>query len=527
MNARLIFPASPFWFLALTLCLRTAPLRADPIRVTSWDLRPGAAAGTNTLSSRFRQSLVQDAAQSLKKLRPDVLLLQQVADWETCRQLAQALRPEIYQVAICSSFRDPHNRLLNRQVAILSKANAYRAWSEPWLNSPQSPAAPGGFAFAAIRLGDKNVGIFSVQLSDGASSGTADSRGALFRQAREESARQLVQQIAALQNWKTNRLEAFIVAGDFNTPPDDSPFVHEKTLSCLEQIGFENAFAGLPLEKTTSWLGNARRPAASQDYIFSRDAGLCAALQVTQTPLSEHYALTCDMDLTAPKAAAPPAALASATPPAGHPQAIFWLAAFLAGCLALFVLARKLSRRSEPQHASATLLDLQAKSGPSVAVPAANQIILAPTSESPPSVRLAEVGSAQTQPQTLRPGPDAGPLTTRMPMAVRAGVIANLSLWFKQKLVQRLVSDRAQLLATQQAAALKVLAVDQRLTRIEQHIQRRTREYEQRIDDLQKELLAATEENRELIGAKIVLLKAEMEKARLKAQQQNQERQKY
>ena len=112
-------------------------------------------------------------------------------------------------------------------------------------------------------------------------------------------------------------------------------------------------------------------------------------------------------------------------------------------------------------------------------------------------------------------------------MAVRAGVIANLSLWFKQKLVQRLVSDRAQLLATQQAAALKVLAVDQRLTRIEQHIQRRTREYEQRIDDLQKELLAATEENRELIGAKIVLLKAEMEKARLKAQQQNQERQKY
>jgi hypothetical protein len=110
---------------------------------------------------------------------------------------------------------------------------------------------------------------------------------------------------------------------------------------------------------------------------------------------------------------------------------------------------------------------------------------------------------------------------------VREGVIANLSRWFKQKAVQRLVSDRERLLATQQAAGLKVLAVDQRLAKIEHQIQQINRDYERRIDDLLQELVAAKEENRELIRAKIALVKVEMEKARLRASQQAREHQQY
>jgi hypothetical protein len=73
------------------------------------------------------------------------------------------------------------------------------------------------------------------------------------------------------------------------------------------------------------------------------------------------------------------------------------------------------------------------------------------------------------------------------------------------------------LLATQQAAALKLLTVDERLAKIERQIQQIHREYEQRIDGLLKDLITAKEENRELIRAKIALLKAEMEKGRLEA----------
>ena len=101
---------------------------------------------------------------------------------------------------------------------------------------------------------------------------------------------------------------------------------------------------------------------------------------------------------------------------------------------------------------------------------------------------------------------------------MREGVIANLSRWMKEKLVRRLVADRAELLATQQAAALKVLAVDERLSKIEREIRERNQDYEKRIDDLMKELAVAREENRELIRAKISLVKAEMERERLKAE---------
>ncbi|HTA30828.1 MAG TPA: endonuclease/exonuclease/phosphatase family protein, partial [Candidatus Cybelea sp.] len=319
MNARLLFLAPPCWWVGLALALGVAPSQAEPIRVTTWNLQPGVIAGTNASSTNFQHGLVQDAAERLKPLRPDIILLQQVADWETCRQLAQALQPENYQVAICSSFRDPRGKLLRRQAAVLSKAKAFLAWAEPWKKSSALPALPGGFAFAAIQVGNSNVGIFSVQFSDGDASGADESRSAQWQEARAESARQLVQQISLLQSWRNNRLQSFIVAGDFNTTPDDSRLAHEKTLSLLEQAGFDNAFAGLPLEKRATLPGDARRLAATLDYIFTRDAGVVGPALTAASPLWEHASVTCEMDLAARKPAPPPplqiASKASPTPP--------------------------------------------------------------------------------------------------------------------------------------------------------------------------------------------------------------------
>jgi endonuclease/exonuclease/phosphatase family metal-dependent hydrolase len=682
--------------LGLALALRAAPSPSAPIRVTTWDLQPSAAAGTNGWSKTFQQSLVHEAAQRLKKLRPDVILLQQVADWETCHQLAQALQPETYQVVICSSFRDPHGKLLRRQVAILSKAKAYQTWAEPWQKRSASPAPPGGFAFAAINLGEKNIGIFSVLLSDAHSSGAEESRSPQWQEARSESARQLVQQIALLQGWRNNRPQTFVVAGDFNTTPDDWRLVHEQTLSLLQQSGFDNAFGGLPLEKRVTLPGNALRPAATLDYIFTRDAGLVAPPLTTPSAFCDHESVTCEMDLAMPKAAPapppqivsktaptplrlavskanlepPPLAMSKATPvplplaapkrppgppplavadailapsslavsnataatpppaasnippataplaapktpptppllaasnataappllarsnvppatpplsspngpptspllaasnataapaplvvraelppakpsanpanrasapdvlvkattPAASPQALLWLAGFLAAGLALFVFARKLVRQSEQAPVADPAPDLQAGTGAGMATPQADQDFFSPPSESPPYVRIEMEGSTQTQSQTWPPRKDDQRVTARMNEGVRAGVIANLSRWLKEKAVQRLVSDRAQLLAMQEAAGLKVLAVDQRLARIEHQIQQINHDYERRIDDLLRELIAAKEENRELIRAKITLVKAEMERARVRVGQHTREHQEF
>jgi len=472
MRASLIFPATRIWILALALLLPPAQSYADPIRVTTWDLQPGPAAGTNVLSHEFQQNLATQAAEALRKLRPDVILLQQVAGWETCLQIAQALKPETYHIAICSSFRDPLNKISGGQVAILSKAKSYLAWSEPWRIGGPSQGEQGGFAFAAIQLGGKNIGFFSIQLSDG---------GIGLRKARDESASQLLKQIDALHNWSVNRLQAIIVAGHFGETPGDLR---------LEQIGFDNAFAG----------------AATLDSILTRDAGRVDSPRMTQIALCEHEAVTCEMDLTAPKALParpPPAALANATRPQNNLQSLSWLAGGLVIGLAFLVLARKLARR--PELTATTLV--------SIAPPPADQIIVARPPQSRPYVHIETEGSTQTQSQSWRPPPEAGCVSAPMPAAVRAGVIANLSRWLKQKMVQRLVSDRAQLLATQQAAARKLQTVDQRLAKVERQIRQINQQYEQRIDALLNELDTAKEENRELIRDKIALVKAEMEKA--------------
>jgi len=211
----------------------------------------------------------------------------------------------------------------------------------------------------------------------------------------------------------------------------------------------------------------------------------------------------------------PAATPAKATTSAASPQTLLWLVGILAGCLALFLHVRQIARRSAIQAASALLLDSQSKPGAVMA------------NDSPPYVQIEMEGSTQTQSQTWLPRPAAGNETGRMPEAVRAGVIAHLSQWLKQNVVRRLVSDRAQLMATQQAAALKVLEVDERLGKIERQIQQRNQDYERRIDELLKALITAEAENREMIRAQITFLKAEMEKARLKARQHSEEHQQY
>jgi len=132
-----------------------------------------------------------------------------------------------------------------------------------------------------------------------------------------------------------------------------------------------------------------------------------------------------------------------------------------------------------------------------------------------PLIHMESAGTTQTQTEALRQQALAAEQRAERALAViRAGLIPQLSLWLKQTIVRKLIRDRAQLLQTQQVATLKAMAVEQRLTRIEQQIQQQNRVYEQRIAELTRELLVAREENRELIRARIAQVKAEMEAAR-------------
>jgi hypothetical protein len=132
-----------------------------------------------------------------------------------------------------------------------------------------------------------------------------------------------------------------------------------------------------------------------------------------------------------------------------------------------------------------------------------------------PIIHIETPGATQTQAEVLQQRALAAEQRAERATAViRRGLIPHLRHWLKQKVLRKLIADRAQLLGTQQAATLKAVAVEERLARIEQQIQRQNSAYQERIEALTRELIVAKEENRELIRARITQVKAEMAAAR-------------
>lgn len=62
------------------------------------------------------------AADVLRKLDPDILLLQEMRDYDACARLGEAIHPGAYQVAICSASKEG-----KQQEAILAKIPAQAA----------------------------------------------------------------------------------------------------------------------------------------------------------------------------------------------------------------------------------------------------------------------------------------------------------------------------------------------------------------------------------------------------------------
>jgi endonuclease/exonuclease/phosphatase family metal-dependent hydrolase len=506
--------------LVLALIILGASCFAETVRVTTWNLEPMPAAGTN-------DTRIPDAAAALKKLNPDVILLQEVRGWRMCEQLAQALKPAEYSVCICSSFREARTgSLSNQQVAILSRGRAYFSWSEAW--RPQREATlPGGVAFAALQLGKQRVGFYSVR-------------------ARTASIGQLLEQVGSVRGWVTNQVQVFVVAGTLDVGAQDD------SVRLLEQAGFGDAFLETPAAERVTVAGNPGQAGATADYIFTQPAGCATKPHILPATVFRHYPVTYDVELDAAVVAAaqarrvaalpahepqrsklePPGAATATRPTTLTPRQQasnrpLMTVAALVGIVALTALVWILAtRRRVLSPATPALRAVGRESGG--VIPSSYTVVVGTRSATEPApadtrapkpprpiIHIETPGATQTQTEVLRQRALAAEQRAERATAViRSGLIPHLSLWLKQKLVQKLIADRAELLGTQQAATLKALRVEERLARIEQQIQQQNSAYQARIEALTRELIDAKEENRELIRARIMQVKAEMEAAR-------------
>jgi hypothetical protein len=513
--------------LCLAFLLAAASSPAAPVRVTAWNLRtPSAAASPDTSENRIRE-----AAAGIREQDPDIVILEQVADWQTCSLLAQALKPANYSVILCSAFRDPRTGASARQqLAILSKRKAYFSWSEAWQADSGGPS-PGGYAFAAVRTGGQKLGIFAVQLDDSLAQHAVGPSPALAR-SRAAAIQQWLQTVDSFKEWVTNRVEAAVVAGSFNNSDSAAP-------AGAEDLRFVQVLLAAPLEQPILLAANSTD--ASSDRVLAR---LFANADNLPGVILDRFPSTCDLDLSraapvlaradtpapAPAAAVvPPVQVAQATPDKSPTP---WLTGALGAVALLTALFWWLARRRTARlRTSTTLMTVSAAGRGGVST--SDALVITPRSV---TGSTQDSGAHAVRPIIHIESPDdqtsdsaewqrraiaAEQRADRANAVIKAGLLPQLTQWLKHKLVRRLVSDRTELLETQHAATLKALAVDERLSRIETQIQRQTLAYERRIDELTRELAVAREENRELIRAKIALVKAEMEAARARLLEQS------
>lgn len=109
-------------------------------------------------------------------------------------------------------------------------------------------------------------------------------------------------------------------------------------------------------------------------------------------------------------------------------------------------------------------------------------------------------------------GSSAGPAAPSG--AVDESLRGHLIAWLKTTFVQRLLSQRQQLLSNEDEAARRTLVIEEKLTQLQSSLQERISGYENRILRLEDELSAATSENRDLIRGQIEMLKEKLVQAR-------------
>jgi endonuclease/exonuclease/phosphatase family metal-dependent hydrolase len=298
-----------WWTVALLLGASVffQPAQAAHVRVTTWNLDwfpDGSAKGA---SPEKQERRIREAADVLRNLDPDIILLQEVRDYDTCAKLAETIRPHTYQVAICSAFKEPFQAGLGKQqVAILAKQPAQAAWAEKW-KSMEGIDPPRGFAFAWFQVDGADFGVYSVHLkSNLVMHGDKEVEAAKNVKKREVAAHQLVNHMRSVIATAIPGIQSEVVAGDFNTNTEEFP--GDATLQTLAHAGFQNCMERVTGLQKITHPGGHGYPDTTFDYVLAQHADVSSPL-ITHTNVSDHYPVTCEINLppsSAAKAVAAP-----------------------------------------------------------------------------------------------------------------------------------------------------------------------------------------------------------------------------
>jgi endonuclease/exonuclease/phosphatase family metal-dependent hydrolase len=267
------------------------------VRITTWNLEWFPNGSAHDATPEVQAQRIAAAADVLRPMNPDIILLQEVRDYDVCARLGEAIAPGMYHVAICSAFKEPFQSGLGKQqVAILSKYQAQAAWAEPW-KSMNGVDPPRGFAFAWFKIGSQDIGVYSVHLkSNLITHGDREAETAKNIQKREVAIAQLLTHVHDVIGSTIPSIKSVVIGGDFNTNHDQEMFASERTLDSLVDTGYQSGFEGLPLSERVTHPGTHGFPDATFDCVFAK--GLTASRPtVAHSNASDHWPVTRDFSL--------------------------------------------------------------------------------------------------------------------------------------------------------------------------------------------------------------------------------------
>lgn len=236
---------------------------AQTLRVVTWNLQwfPGGRMGAPKDEQTRHIEVVRD---QIRKLNPDILLLQEVGSQAALEETLQPLGKEWNSGRF--SFMQG-NFVSGQQLAIAAKIPADAAWSEPWQRG--WAGAPRGYAYASFLVGKKHLGVYCLHLKSNLGDPTENT-------SKREDA---VEQLIGHTDSKEERLvkpDALVIGGDFNTDDPDTPAGQspgERTFSFLRKAGFNWSFEGIEHRHRITCPSKGSYPAACFDYFWTKGLG--------------------------------------------------------------------------------------------------------------------------------------------------------------------------------------------------------------------------------------------------------------
>lgn len=261
----------------LACCLLLAAnLFAAPLTVVTWNTKwlPG---GRPNASKEAKAAQMRKAQAIVKALNPDVLLLQEVADWKAAEELCSVV-PGLKVHTVSAFTTRPQN------LVVASKLPADSAWYSEWKPTLGPDLPPRGYAFAALRLpGGGLLLAYSVHFKSNL--GGIDPNVP----AREEAAKQLIahiEEMAAL--YAPRGRTSVLVGGDFNSDPDDSRYAKDRTIPMLRASSLEWAFQDLSPAKRVTIPAAREFPDGTFDHILFRGLKLLSVKVANGSASSDH-----------------------------------------------------------------------------------------------------------------------------------------------------------------------------------------------------------------------------------------------